>query len=168
MHRLVVLSVRIQPRTIYSILSLVYYNTGLILDIVTVRIPSFISLRIITNCYAVGHTFVPAIIPYGTVLHHGRRDYDPPPSPEYFAFDFDHSYMFCFGNPCVVLTYAVNRDLRVGYFDGTGAAEMYGPRDMQDVMFNNGFIPPNEYNAWVHAKSMCVWARKVGLDGIVR
>lgn len=130
--------------------------------------PTFHIPRLATYYYTVGHTFVPAIIPYGTLLHHARLHYDPPPSPEYFAFDFDHSYLFCFGDPCVVFTYAANRDLRVGYFDGTGAAQMYGPRDMQDVMFNDGFIPPNEYNPWVHAKSMCVWARKVGLDGIVR
>ena len=119
-------------------------------------------------CGIVGHTFVPAIVPSGTLLHHARRDYNPPPSPEYFAFDFDHSYLFCLGDPCVVSTYAVDRDLRVGYFDGTGAAEMYGPRDMQDIMFNGNFVPPNEYNPWRHAESMCVWARKVGLDGIVR
>ncbi|KAF8609962.1 hypothetical protein BDV93DRAFT_462584 [Ceratobasidium sp. AG-I] len=118
--------------------------------------------------YRNGHTFVPAIIPSGTLLHHARRDYNPPPSPEYFAFDFDHSYIFCLGDPCVVFTYAVNRDLRVGYFDGTGAAEMYGPRDMQDIVFNDGFVPPKDYNPWRHAESMCVWARKVGLDGIVR
>lgn len=130
------------------------------------RVPNLV--RLFTYSHVVGHTFVPAIIPSGTLLHHARSDQDPPPSPEYFAFDFDHSYLFCSANPCVVFTYAANRDLRVGYFDGTGAAEMYGPRDMQDIIFNDGFVPPKEYNPWRHAESMCAWAREVGLDGIVR
>lgn len=117
---------------------------------------------------SLGHTFVPATIPSGTLLHHGRHEHRPPPSPEYFAFDFEHSNMFSLSDPFVVFTYSTRRDLRVGYFDGTGASEHEGPRDLQDVLFYDRFIPPSEYNAWAHAKSMCIWAETFGLAGIVR
>lgn len=67
-----------------------------------------------------------------------------------------------------MFTYAPKRDLRVGYFDGTSAATLEGTRDFQDVLFNEKFIPPEEYDPWVHAKAMCIWANRVGLDGIIR
>ncbi|QRV85933.1 hypothetical protein RhiJN_13951 [Ceratobasidium sp. AG-Ba] len=117
--------------------------------------------------YRNGHTFAPATIPRGTLLHHVRWERHPPPSPEYFAFDFDHSYIFS-DAPTFVYTYSPARDLRVGYFDGTGASEHEGPRDLQDIIFNGQFIPPAEYDPWVHAESMCVWAKPLGLAGIVR
>ncbi|KAF8609963.1 hypothetical protein BDV93DRAFT_517182 [Ceratobasidium sp. AG-I] len=118
--------------------------------------------------YRNGHTFVPAVIPSGTLLHHARTLESPPPSPEYFAFDVEHSYIFCFWAPCIMFTYATRRDLRVGYFDGTSSATLEGPRDLQDILFNKKFIPPDEYDPWTHAGSMCVWAKKMGLDGIAR
>ncbi|KAG8713716.1 hypothetical protein FRC08_012907 [Ceratobasidium sp. 394] len=119
--------------------------------------------------YRNGHTFVPATIPAGTLLHHSRTSHDPPPSPEFFAFDLEHSYIFCFWAPCVMFNYAANRDLRVGYFDGTSASTLAGPRDFQDILFNGRFVPDGEYNPWVHAGiNMCDWASKIGLDGIIR
>jgi hypothetical protein len=121
----------------------------------------------LTDSYS-GHTFVPATIPAGTLLHHARTSYDPPPSPEFFAFDPEHSYIFCFWAPCVMFTYVTSRDLRVGYFDGTSACTLEGPRDFQDILFNGRFIPGKEYDPWAHSASMCVWAKEVGLDGIIR
>ncbi|KDN41395.1 hypothetical protein RSAG8_07510, partial [Rhizoctonia solani AG-8 WAC10335] len=91
-----------------------------------------------------------------------------PPSPEYFAFGVDHSYIFCSAAPCVMYTYIPRRDLRLGYFDGTSAATLEGPRDLQDIAFNDRFVPTDEYDPWVHAVSMCIWAKQVGLDGIAR
>ncbi|CAE6481521.1 unnamed protein product [Rhizoctonia solani] len=101
--------------------------------------------------YRNGHTFVPCTVPTGTLLYHSRPSFDPPPSPEFFAFDVDHS-----------------RDLKLGYFDGTSAAMLEGPRDLQDIAFNDRFVSKDEYNPWVHARSMCTWAKRVGLDGIAR
>ncbi|CAE6416940.1 unnamed protein product [Rhizoctonia solani] len=118
--------------------------------------------------YRNGHTFVPSTVPAGTVLYHSRPSFDPPPSPEFFAFDVDHSYIFCSQAPCVMYTYVPRRDLRLGYFDGTSAAVLAGPRDLQDIAFNGRFVPRNEYDPWVHAISMCKWAKQVGLDGIIR
>ncbi|KAG8695106.1 hypothetical protein FRC11_001733 [Ceratobasidium sp. 423] len=65
-------------------------------------------------------------------------------------------------------TYVPKRDLRLGYFDGTSAATLEGPRDLQDIAFNDRFISKYEYDPWVHGISMCKWAKKVGLDGVVR
>ncbi|CAE7197725.1 unnamed protein product [Rhizoctonia solani] len=118
--------------------------------------------------YTNGHTFVPCTIPAGTPLYHSRPSFDPPPSPEFFAFDVDHSYIFCATPPCVMYTYVPTRDLKLGYFDGTSAAILDGARDLQDIAFNDRFIPGNEYNPWTHAISMCGWAKQVGLAGIVR
>ncbi|CAE6477847.1 unnamed protein product [Rhizoctonia solani] len=118
--------------------------------------------------YRNGHTFVPATVPVGTLLYHSRPSFEPPPSPEFFAFDFDHSYIFCSQVPCVMYTYIPRRDLKLGYFDGTSAATLEGPRDLQDIAFNDRFVSGKTYNPWVHAVSMCKWAEQVGLDGIVR
>ena len=115
-----------------------------------------------------GHTFVPSTVPAGTLLYHSRQSFDPPPSPEFFAFDVDHSYIFCWQAPCVMYTYVASRDLKLGYFDGTSAAILDGPRDLQDIASNGRFITRDEYNPWVHAISMCNWAKQVGLDGIAR
>lgn len=68
----------------------------------------------------------------------------------------------------MMFTYTPRRDLRVGYFDGTSSATLKGPRDFQDILFNDRFIPAEEYDPWVHAESMCVWANRMGLDGIAR
>ncbi|KAH7330653.1 hypothetical protein B0J17DRAFT_678991 [Rhizoctonia solani] len=118
--------------------------------------------------YRNGHTFVPSMVPAGTLLYHSRPSLEPPPSPEYFAFDVDHSYIFCTMSPCVMYSYVPRRDLKLGYFDGTGAAPLEGPRDLQDIAFNDRFISKDDYDPWVHAISMCSWAKQVGIDGIVR
>lgn len=68
----------------------------------------------------------------------------------------------------MIFTYTTQRDLRVGYFDGSSSSHLAGPRDFQDILFNDRFIPPEVYNPFEHAKSACVWAKQVGLDGIVR
>ncbi|KAJ1310735.1 hypothetical protein OPQ81_009257 [Rhizoctonia solani] len=118
--------------------------------------------------YRNGHTFVPSTVPAGTLLYHSRQSFKPPPSPEFFAFDVDHSYIFCSVSPCVMYTYVPRRDLKLGYFDGTSAATLEGPRDLQDITFNGRFISIDEYDPWVHARNMCKWAKEVGLDGIIR
>ncbi|CAE6525608.1 unnamed protein product [Rhizoctonia solani] len=118
--------------------------------------------------YRNGHTFVPSTVPAGALLYHSRPSFEPPPSPEFFAFDVDHSYIFCARSPCVMYTYVPKRDLKLGYFDGTSAATLEGPRDLQDIAFNDHFITKDEYDPWVHGINMCKWAKRVGLDGIVR
>ena len=57
---------------------------------------------------------------------------------------------------------AADCGLREGYFDGTDAADIEGPRDLQNILFNGRLVPREEYNPWAHADSMCVWAPKWG------
>jgi len=80
-----------------------------------------------------GHSLVPATIPKGTILYHGRTGGIPDP-PEWLAFDFEHSYLFC-RQSCSMVTLQAKRDLRLVYFDGSSAAKMQdGPMDSQDVI----------------------------------
>lgn len=60
---------------------------------------------------------MPASIPPGTTIYHGRRDTIIPDEPDWLAFDPDHSYVFCAGT-CVLQSYVTTREIRLAYFDG--------------------------------------------------
>ena len=66
---------------------------------------------------------MPATIPTGTVLFHGRTDNRVPDIPEWPAFDFEHGYLFCI-SPFHVISMQAKRDLRLLYFDRSSTAKM--------------------------------------------
>ncbi|THH17485.1 hypothetical protein EW146_g3336 [Bondarzewia mesenterica] len=115
-----------------------------------------------------GHTIVPATIPSGTILYHGRSDNEVPTNPEWLAFDFEHSYIFCRG-PCYVLSVAATRNLRLAYFDGSSAAKTtYGSMDSQDI-FIWGYVRLDKMFAdRERIDELCKWGSRHGIDGFVR
>ncbi|KAI0270729.1 hypothetical protein BC834DRAFT_529914 [Gloeopeniophorella convolvens] len=115
-----------------------------------------------------GHSIVPATMPAGTTLYHGRTNAKFPTIPEWLAFDFEHAYMFCRG-PCYVLTLQTTRALRLVYFDGTSAGNMRnGTLDTQDVLLWGAPRPDKWLAEWERITALCDWGRPLGLDGFVR
>jgi hypothetical protein len=115
-----------------------------------------------------GHNIVPATIPAGTILYHGRSNDQVPDVPEWLAFDFEHAYLFCRG-ACYVLSLQAKRDLRLVYFDGSSAAKMKdGPLDSQDIV---GWGKPQSdkfFSERERINALCDWGRPFGLDGFIR
>ncbi|KAI0057922.1 hypothetical protein BV25DRAFT_1830679 [Artomyces pyxidatus] len=104
----------------------------------------------------------------GTVLYHGRRDDTVPTGHEWLAFDFDHSYMFCWG-PCYVISYMVTRDLRLAYLDGLSAANLRsGTYDTQDILIWGRPRPDKVSAEQERITGLCEWGEQYGLDGFVR
>ncbi|KAF8262597.1 hypothetical protein EI94DRAFT_671627 [Lactarius quietus] len=115
-----------------------------------------------------GHSLVPATVPKGTILYHGRTEDQIPNSPDWVAFDFEHAYLFCSGS-CYVISLQTKRDLRLVYFDGSSAVQMKdGPLDSQHVIVWGRPRPDKSYLYWEHIKVLCDWGRPLGLDGFVR
>ncbi|KAI0246600.1 hypothetical protein BJV78DRAFT_1356043 [Lactifluus subvellereus] len=115
-----------------------------------------------------GHNMVPATIPTGTILYHGRTNNQVPDVPDWLAFDFEHSYLFCRG-PCYVISLQTKRDLRLVYFDGSSAAKMHdGPLDTQDIVAWGELRPDKLHLERERIKTLCDWGRPFGLDGFVR
>ncbi|KAF8256726.1 hypothetical protein EI94DRAFT_1763311 [Lactarius quietus] len=115
-----------------------------------------------------GHSLVPATVPKGTILYHGRSDDRIPNAPDWLAFDFEHAYMFGRG-PCYVISLQAKRDLRLVYFDGSSAAKMKdGPLDSQDVITWGRPQPDKFFSEIERIKALCDWGRPFGLDGFVR
>ena len=111
---------------------------------------------------------VPATIPTGTILYHGRRDKRVPDAPDWLAFDFEHAYLFCVG-PCYVISLQTKRDLRLLYFDGSSAAKMKdGPMDSQDIVAWRKLQPEKYFSERERIRALCEWGRPLGLDGFVR
>jgi hypothetical protein len=111
---------------------------------------------------------VPAKIPMGTILYHGRTDNRVPDVPEWLAFDFEHAYLFCVG-PCYVISLQAKRDLRLLYFDGSSAAKMKdGPMDSQDLIAWGKPEPEKLMSDRERLKALCDWGKPLGLDGFVR
>ena len=112
---------------------------------------------------------MPATIPKGTVLYHGRTDNRVPDVPEWFAFDFEHAYLFCFRPPCYVITLQPKRDLRLLYFDGSSAAKIDdGPMESQDIIAWEKPRPDKHVTERERIKALCEWGKPYGLDGFVR
>ncbi|KAK7052140.1 vesicle-associated membrane protein [Favolaschia claudopus] len=114
-----------------------------------------------------GHSLAPCTIPIGTVFYHGRGDPNIPTTPEWLAFDFEHSYMFAFGRVPHVLTFATKRELHVLDFDGLSAH--MSPDTQSVIMYgevrknNTGWIPTEEIG-----ERLCSWGKKNGIDGFIR
>ncbi|KAK8246349.1 hypothetical protein HDK90DRAFT_471669 [Phyllosticta capitalensis] len=72
--------------------------------------------------FSQGHAITACRIPAHTLLYHGRHDTDPPPSPEWLAFDVEMAYAIM-GNlkDSRMLTYRTTREVRALYFDGVSA-----------------------------------------------
>ena len=116
---------------------------------------------------ASGHSLVPATIPKGTTLYHGGTGGIPDP-PEWLAFDFEFSYLFC-RQSCSVVTLQAKRDLRLVYFDGSSAMKLNdGPLDSQDVILWGRPRPDKTCSEIERIKALCEWGRPFGLDGFVR
>ena len=115
-----------------------------------------------------GHSLIPATVPKGTILYHGRTDDKIPNAPDWLAFDFEHAHVFCRG-PCYVISLQARRDLRLVYFDGSSAAKMLdGPMDSQDVILWGRPRPDKYFSERERIKALCDWGRPLGLDGFVR
>ena len=115
-----------------------------------------------------GHSLVPATIPKGTILYHGRVDPRIPSSPDWLAFDFEHAYLFSLG-PDYVISFQVKRDLRLLYFDGSSAAKLKdGTMDSQDVILWGQPRPDKFFSERERINGLCDWGRQFGLDGFVR
>ncbi|KAI0246598.1 hypothetical protein BJV78DRAFT_125115 [Lactifluus subvellereus] len=115
-----------------------------------------------------GHNMVPATIPTGTILYHGRADNQVPDVPDWLAFDFEHSYLFCH-DPCYVISLQTRRDLRLVYFDGSSAAKMPGGSlDTQDIVAWGELRQDKLLLERERINTLCDWGRPFGLDGFVR
>ncbi|KAH8993105.1 hypothetical protein EDB92DRAFT_2086455 [Lactarius akahatsu] len=115
-----------------------------------------------------GHSLVPATIPKGTILYHGRADSQIPISPDWVAFDFEHSAILC-RRSCHMITLQAKRDLRLVYFDGLSAGKMKdGPLDSQDVLLWGRPRPDKYFSELERIEALCDWGRPLGLDGFVR
>ncbi|KAF8262596.1 hypothetical protein EI94DRAFT_1743213 [Lactarius quietus] len=115
-----------------------------------------------------GHSLVPATIPKGTILYHGRTEDQIPNSSDWVAFDFEHAYLFCSGS-CYVISLQAKRDLHLVYFDGSSAVQMKdGPLDSQQVIVWGRPRPDKSDSYWEYIKVLCDWGRPLGLDGFVR
>ncbi|KAJ4480252.1 hypothetical protein J3R30DRAFT_2600952 [Lentinula aciculospora] len=123
--------------------------------------------------YRNGHSIVPAVVPPGTVLYHGRRDANTPTSPEWLATDPEHSYMFCRGQSvesgCWQLTVTTVRPLKLLYFDGSAAAKMPdGAMDSQDILAYGKVVPEKYRGERERINNLCEWAKDLNVDGFVR
>ena len=115
-----------------------------------------------------GHSLVPATIPKGTILYHGRGDSRIPTSPEWLAFDFEFSSLLC-RKSCHMISVQAKRDLRLVYFDGLSSAKMKdGPLDSQDVILWGQPQPDKCFSDRERIAALCDWGRPLGLDGFVR
>ncbi|KAJ7139078.1 hypothetical protein C8R44DRAFT_300872 [Mycena epipterygia] len=122
--------------------------------------------------YRNGHNLVPATVPVGTLLYHGRGDANLPAVPEWTATDPEHSYIFCRGSTdtgCWHLTLVASRPLQVLYFDGSSAAKMSdGPMDTQDVVGWGQILPDRYFDERHRILDLCNWGKPLGIDGYVR
>jgi hypothetical protein len=118
--------------------------------------------------YNTGHSVVPAAVPPGTTLYHGRGNSSIPTQPEWLAFDPEHSYIFC-GGECHLQTFVTTRELKLAYFDGNSAANLdSGTYDTMDLLLWGKLRPDMVWREWDRAKEACEWGSKWGFDGFVR
>ncbi|KAJ3783168.1 hypothetical protein GGU10DRAFT_361639 [Lentinula aff. detonsa] len=125
--------------------------------------------------YRNGHAVVPGIIPTGTFLYHGRGDPVVPATPEWTALDFELSTLYCGlfstdNKGCWHLTLAVERPLRVLYFDGYSGLKLpgSGTLDSQDVLAWGKVMPDRYRDEPQRINDLCTWGHSFGIDGFVR
>jgi hypothetical protein len=101
-------------------------------------------------------------------LYHGRDDNHVPDVPEWFAFDFEHAFLFGVST-CYVMSVQAKRDLRLLYFDGASAAKMKdGPMDTQDFVAWRKPRPDKHFSERERINALCDWGKPFGVDGFVR
>lgn len=120
-----------------------------------------------------GHTLAPGTIPAFTKLYHGRMDAEPPPSPEWLAFDLDMSYGIMGSSwNSHMLTYQTTRPVKALYFDGESAALMgTGQLDSQMLhIYGNTSGPDSRgrfggglWPEYARAIGLCQWLDEAGL-----
>ncbi|KAJ7134072.1 hypothetical protein C8R43DRAFT_640074 [Mycena crocata] len=131
--------------------------------------------------YRNGHNVVPATVPVGTLLYHGRVNSSLPDVPEWVSTDPEHAFPFCgdagipeqFGEQnttgCWQLTLAASRPLKLLYFDGSSAANMKdGTLDAQDLLVWGKFDPARWLDDRGRIRALCDWGNELGIDGYVR
>ena len=118
---------------------------------------------------------VPAIIPTGTLLHHGTNNASHPTGPEWLAFDPEMSYAVMASKipgPTYLRTYRTTRSARILYFNGMSAAWGPGWLDTQHaVMAGKGLAnatQPAWWDDYGRAQGLCEWGAPRGVEGIVR
>jgi len=118
-----------------------------------------------------GHTIVPAVIPIGTMMHHGTivSSGAVPTEREWLGFDFEVGYLYC-GKPCRVVSFAATRDLKVLYFDGLSAAKTPNSSHLetQDVITWGEIRHDRIHQERKRINVLCAWGRDFGIDGFVR
>ncbi|KAJ3730595.1 hypothetical protein C8R42DRAFT_12225 [Lentinula raphanica] len=131
------------------------------------------------NFHSNGHTIVPGILEPYTLLYHARKDTaNPPPSPEWLAFDPEMSYAVMatkIPGPTYMYTYRTTRPAKILYFNGMSAAWGEGWLDTQYTVITgmgktNG-SRNNDVSLWDdygRAKGLCEWGQHRGFEGIVR
>ena len=145
-----------------------------------------------------GMSFFPAVIPQGTVVYHGDQTSDRPVGPEWLSFEVEHAEAFAFSmklhrEPQIagtvkqkplgaksndsyirgyLQTYQANRDLKVLYVSGMGAAKTHmGTLDTQDLILreNNTSEDWDGYMDEVaRSQSICQLLAEWGYDGLMR
>lgn len=116
-----------------------------------------------------GHTIIPASITPGTILYHGRADGNIPDSPEWLGTEPDHSFLICHVGTCQLLTFAVTRELRLVYFDGSSGVRIpTGPLDIQDILFWGKPEAGRNSEDYARISDACAWGKQFGIDGFVR
>ncbi|KAJ7280327.1 hypothetical protein C8J57DRAFT_1175054 [Mycena rebaudengoi] len=120
-----------------------------------------------------GHTIVPATLPVGTLLYHGRNNGSFPASPEWASTDPEFARLFCVdaADECWLLTLVVTRPLRALYFDGNSAIKMPdGPMDTQDLLVWGEVLPERATLEWEYERlrGLCDLGRELGLDAFIR
>ncbi|KAI0060147.1 hypothetical protein BV25DRAFT_986639 [Artomyces pyxidatus] len=119
--------------------------------------------------YKNGHVIVPATIPIGTPLHHGRITEEVPTVPEWAGFDFEHAYLYCRRGPCYVVSLITTRDLRLAYFDGSSSIKWgNGTLDTQDVLTWGKPLAGRCADESQRIEELCAWGKAFGIDGFLR
>ncbi|KZT04754.1 uncharacterized protein LAESUDRAFT_715317 [Laetiporus sulphureus 93-53] len=120
--------------------------------------------------YPNGHAIVPASIPPGTLLYHGRGS-DVLPEMDWIAFDPEHSMFFAGrGNDSTLFTFSTTRELKLVYFDGSSGNKVSGVVDTQELLVWG------EIRGGAGGRSgerqlitdACTWGAQYGIDGYVR
>ncbi|KAJ7865351.1 hypothetical protein B0H14DRAFT_3107448 [Mycena olivaceomarginata] len=106
--------------------------------------------------YRNGHSIIPATVPVGTLLYHGRGDTELPTHPEWTAIDPEHSFPFC------------------GAWNGNDTSNMcwqltlVATRPKVDLLVWGKVDPERRRDEWGRINALCAWGRDFGIDGYVR
>ncbi len=120
-----------------------------------------------------GHTVAACRIPAHTLLYHGRREKEEPPSPEWLALDVEMAYgIMGSTRDSWLRTYQTTRAVGCLYFDGESAAlQGLGQLDTQMLLLFGNVSGPAVRRGWgltdeyMRASGLCDWLLDRGLRG---